>query len=42
MSESGIFKAAIRLPPDERSAYLDRACGTDAELRKDVESLLRA
>ena len=41
-SESGIFKAAISLPPGERAAYLDQACGTDPELRKDVESLLLA
>ncbi len=42
MSESGIFKAAISLPPGERAAYLDQACGTDPALRKDVESLLVA
>ncbi len=41
-SESGIFKAAINLPADDRAAYLEQACGTDAELRRDVESLLRA
>ena len=42
MSESGIFKAAISLPPDRRGAYLDQVCGTDVELRHDVDSLLRA
>ena len=42
MSESGIFKAAVKLPPERRAAYLDRACGPDDELRLDVESLLRA
>ena len=42
MSESGIFKAAISLPPDRRGAYLDQVCGTDLELRRDVDSLLRA
>jgi eukaryotic-like serine/threonine-protein kinase len=42
MSESGIFKVAVKLPPDRRAAYLDQACGSDAELRAEIESLLRA
>ena len=42
MSESGIFKAAVKLPPDRRAAYLDQACGADAELRREIESLLHA
>ncbi|HKI16909.1 MAG TPA: serine/threonine-protein kinase [Isosphaeraceae bacterium] len=42
MSESGIFKAAVKLPPDRRAAYLDQACGSDAELRGEIESLLHA
>ena len=42
MSESGIFKAAVKLPPDQRAAYLDQACGSNAELRREIESLLRA
>jgi serine/threonine protein kinase len=42
MSESGIFKAAVKLSPDERGAYLDQACGGDPDLRREVESLLRA
>jgi serine/threonine protein kinase len=42
MSESGIFKAAVRLPPDRRAAYLDQACGSDADLRAEIESLLHA
>jgi WD40 repeat protein/serine/threonine protein kinase len=42
MSESAIFKEAVKLLPDQRAAYLDRACGTDNELRREVESLLRA
>ncbi len=29
-------------PPEQRAAYLDRACGPDAELRREIESLLRA
>jgi serine/threonine protein kinase len=42
MSESGIFKAAVKLPPEQRAAYLEHACGTNAPLRAEVESLLRA
>ncbi len=40
MSESGIFKAAVKLPPERRAAYLDQACGSDADLRPEIESLL--
>ena len=39
MSESGIFKVAVKLPPDRRAAYLDQACGSDAQLRAEIESL---
>ncbi len=42
MSESGIFKAAVKLAPDRRPAFLDEACGANRELRREVESLLRA
>ncbi len=42
MSESGIFQAAVKLPPDRRAAYLDQACGSDAHLRGEIESLLHA
>ncbi len=35
-----IFKAAIKLPVEQRQAYLDRQCGADAELRSLVEKLL--
>jgi hypothetical protein len=40
MTESGIFKVAIQLSPEDRPAYLEQACGDDAALRRDVESLL--
>jgi eukaryotic-like serine/threonine-protein kinase len=41
--EREIFNAALELPAGaERAAYLDRACGGDAELRASVEALLRA
>jgi len=37
-----IFADAAELTSSERAAFLDRACGNDAELRREVESLLRA
>ena len=36
-----ILKEALDLPRSERPAYLDRACGGDAELRTLVERLIR-
>src|SRR5579871_2952634 len=42
MSESGIFKVAVKLPPDRRADFLKEACGSNTELRSEVESLLRA
>ena len=35
-----IFSAARDLPPLEQSAFLERACGGDAELRRQAGSLL--
>jgi eukaryotic-like serine/threonine-protein kinase len=37
-----IFLEAIELHPDERDAFLARACGDDVRLRTEVESLLAA
>src|SRR5262245_61061296 len=37
-----IFYAARQKPPAERPAYLDEACGGDAELRQRVEQYLSA
>ena len=37
-----IFSAARDLPPRERTAFLERACGGDAELRRQADSLLAA
>src|SRR6516162_2272233 len=43
MNEHDLFAAALEIAaPDERSAYLDRACGDDDALRARVEALLRA
>jgi eukaryotic-like serine/threonine-protein kinase len=35
-----LFYAALELDPAARPSYLDQACGSDTELRKEVESLL--
>jgi serine/threonine protein kinase len=37
-----IFIEAVQRPADERSAFIDDACGTDAALRTDVLALLAA
>ena len=43
LSERSIFEAAIEQgSPGERAAYLDRACGGNAGLRREVEALLEA
>ena len=36
------FEAAVEMKPSERPGYLNRVCGTDAELRLEIESLLQA
>ena len=41
-AEETIFPAALALPPEERAACLDQACGGDAVLRHRVEALLHA
>ncbi|HXJ72780.1 MAG TPA: serine/threonine protein kinase, partial [Candidatus Dormibacteraeota bacterium] len=40
--EEAIFDAALALPPEQRKAYLDRACGDDATLRNHLEVLMRS
>ena len=37
-----IFADAVERPSDERPAFIANACGTDADLRAEVESLLAA
>jgi serine/threonine protein kinase/tetratricopeptide (TPR) repeat protein len=40
MSERDMFEAALELPPENRLAYLDGVCGSDAALRRRLEALL--
>ncbi|MFT5466388.1 MAG: WD40 repeat protein/tRNA A-37 threonylcarbamoyl transferase component Bud32 [Verrucomicrobiales bacterium] len=42
MTEESIFAAALAMAPDERPAFLDEACGGDADLRDRVQQLLTA
>ena len=37
-----IFQAALEKAPADRATYLDAACAADAELRAQVEALLRS
>jgi Tol biopolymer transport system component len=37
-----LFEEALRLPPERRAEALARACGSDADLLQEVESLLAA
>lgn len=40
--DESILEAVLQMPPDQRVAYLEQACGGDAPLRQRVEALLRA
>jgi hypothetical protein len=40
--EMAVFTEAIKLPRNQRAAFLDKACSGDEELRRKVEALLRA
>ena len=40
--ELAIFTEALKVPPQEHDAFLDRKCGDDKELRRRLEGLLRA
>jgi predicted Ser/Thr protein kinase len=39
---SGLFHEALQRPPEQRNAYLSQACGANAVLRAEIESLLAA
>ncbi len=36
----GLFDAVVELSPQKREQFLDKSCGNDEELRRDVENLL--
>ncbi len=38
----GLFDAALELAPNQRKRFLDKACGNDAEMRREVEKLLNS
>src|SRR5882724_3205493 len=40
--ESILYAAIKKTTPAERAAYLDGACGTDQNLRQEIEALLQA
>ena len=35
-----ILEEALRIAPEQQPAYLDLVCGSDSELRAEVESLI--
>src|SRR5437870_13625324 len=37
-----VFQSALDLPPGRRAIFLDDACAGNSELRREVESLLKA
>jgi hypothetical protein len=39
---AALFEAAQSLDPEQRSAFLDRACGDNGSLRQEVDELLQA
>src|SRR5262245_28697914 len=42
-TDASIFAEALEKPsPEERAAFLDRVCGTDAAWRERIETLLRS
>jgi WD40 repeat protein/serine/threonine protein kinase len=41
-SEEAIFAEALWLPPEQRRAYLDQACGPEGPVRERIEALLKA
>ena len=40
--ELAIFTEALKLPTQERAAFLDRKCGSDKKLRQKLADLIRA
>src|SRR5512140_349112 len=40
--EEALFHGALALPADQRSAYVQQACGGDSELRRRIDLLLQS
>ncbi len=40
--EEALFDAVVALPPEQRAAWLNQACGDDAQLRQRIEFLLQS
>jgi serine/threonine protein kinase len=40
--ELAVFESALPMPAEQREAYLEKACGGDADMRRRVEDLLGA
>src|SRR5262245_1446222 len=40
--EAALLSAVLELPASERAVFLDRACGADTPLRRQIESLVDA
>lgn len=40
--ELTVFTEAIKVRPEDRDAFLQKACGGDENLRRKVEALLKA
>jgi hypothetical protein len=40
--EMDVFTEALKVPLQDRAAFLDNACGGDQDLRRTVEALLSA
>ena len=40
--EVAIFTEVVKVPPEERDAFLERMCGEDNDLRQRLEALLKA
>src|SRR5678815_2202371 len=37
-----LFHAAMERPPEDRAAFIEKVCGSDPDLRRKVDSLVRA
>ena len=40
--ELAMFTEALKVPPQDRAAFMEQKCGSDKKLRRRLEGLLRA